>query len=632
MVKKVNYKIIFVMLAFLFVAPIVLAANQTILNSPGQRFFLEEDTSLAAVFTAKNAGGNRVCYSASATSTLDELDLTVSPRDFCINAGENTTVTVTFNATGDTDTGSGTVTLRLENDLNVDQNSVSVRVQQTPDIEFLAEDFEICKNKTTTETISIKNNTGQTQRVRIQTSTNAFAPVLETREITLNAGEQKELDAIFYSSSTKQLGRQTYWLYAYTDRSVSVQKAEYRVKTCEIAVRVDFQINASDACIFATQGESKTVNFSIQNKSDFFQLFWLSAQSELPFSVLTESPLDIESRESASALVRVSPRLDTPNGSYKLSLTADNGGFSKTRNVCLTIGPATEVSLNPDSFDIKRGESFTTALLIKNNSTVSKTVQLSTTNTVSNATVSFSPNGFSLSPNAQKTVLVTVQTTNRITRGTYFVDIKTRSENKDYFSTLFFTVRDTSVTPGPPGAVQEKIPDIASFPVRIEMTAGETKELDFVVLNTGSEKQTDIEVRMVNLPRSVSFSGTGSVDLDANQGKHVRGTLSVSQSAPSQTLAVSLVAINSNYKNTKTVSIVIRNPSDQTVSTAPGPFGGIVSGLVGLGSSSVGFWFLIILAPVVLLVLFSWSRQYLRFRKQKQEWRKLVRGPRLQNQ
>ncbi|MFH0954534.1 MAG: hypothetical protein V1777_00310 [Candidatus Micrarchaeota archaeon] len=589
----------------LLLAPGILASNGIFLTKNISNFYLETDTALPAVFDVYNSTNQKVCFVPTATISPSDLDLTVAPNDFCLNANETTPVTVTANATSNSDSGNYTLTLHLDYNNTTDQNSVSFHVNQTPDISLNLPDVSLCKNENRNETVSVQNNSGQTQFVRLETSTNGMDITFNQTEFTLDAGQSKDITAHFEVSTSRQSGHYKYLVFSRTDSSTSVQKGEFQVRTCTNQEdTTNFSITTSNVCQLISQGQTKVISFNIQNKNDSTDLFSFTAQSALPINILTSSPVELSDEESQGISIRVSPDYSVPNGRYTVNLTVSNGFLTKNKEACIDVGPESQVSIAPNDLSVIRGNSIGTVLTVQNNSSLTKSVQISTSNATTDVSVSFSQTGFSIGGNRSQNTIVTIQTNSNTALGPQAASLRIRSGEQTYFATVNFTVFAENTPPQPPynGPVEAKI-EIISFPIVIEIANGETKELNFIVQNKSNDRLDNLEIAFTGLPASVRFSPPSRFSLDANQILSMRGQITAANNAVSTSVNVRLLAQNADYKNTQVVRVQVNGINSQTSNQSQNPFGFIITGLFGIGAGNQGWIALILLALIVFMII-----------------------------
>lgn len=601
----------------LLIAPLTLAANGIFLTKTVTNYFLETDTALPAVFNVYNSNGFRVCFASIATISPDDADLIVAPPSFCLNAQERTPVTVTVNATSNTDSGNYSLNLRLDSDNNgfSDQNSVSIHVNQTHDIDLDLPTVSLCKNESKTETVSVRNNTGQAQHVRLETSTNGLGVRLSQIEFDLSANQSKDITMHFEVPTSKNSGTYKYEVFAHTATSSGVQKGEFKVRTCDSTddFTTNFSISTSNTCQLIAPGQTKVISFNLQNKNDSLDLFSFSAQSALPITLLTNSPVELDLDESQGISVRVSPGYTVSNGRYFVTLTVNNGTFSRTKDACIDVGQESAASISPNNLSVIRTQSVSTVLTVKNNSANTKSIQISTDQTPIDTTVSFSQTNFSLSGNRSQNVIVTIQTNSNTALGNQSSALRVRIGDQTHLPTVNFTVLAESTPPQPPqnGPVEGKIVEIISYPSVIEISGGETKELDFIVQNNGNNRLNNLDLFFFDLPSGISFAQPARFSLDTNQIVHLRGQLLAANNISTRSINVRLVAQNSDVKNTQIVHLAVLGTGNSTGinQQSSNPFEFVITGLFGIGAGWQG-WLALLLLVLIVFMLLSESHEH----------------------
>jgi len=601
-----NMKLKLLFLAVLLaLLPSAFAVNGITLTPPSYSLSLDSQTALNAVYGISNDSGQRVCFSVRADSNQDKLEAVVASPSFCLNNSERTDITLTAIASDETPSGSFNVRLIVSHDLGTELHDLNVLVMQSPAISFsVSSGQEFCNNKSISIPATVQNNSSAAQWIEVEANAPEFLPRVDKPSFSLEASQSKGINVKMNTNSTTKTGTHYFVLNSRTPLQVSAQRFSFTVKKCEEEPTIEsgFSLDVPSDCLNINPGKDKFADFTIDNTGNQPITVWFSIQKnglEIDWDDENKSPVTLDPEEGIRSSIKITAPEGIKETLYHVTVNASSLNDSQTKNICVIVARPFSLDLFPNSVMIENGESFGVALSIENKWNTSQTVSLSALEIDGDTHVSFARTSVSLKKYEKKTVIATVQTDSNSLEGLHSLRFKASNSNGIQTKLLYFTVLPAGVPPEPPPTEPiEAVLDFLSYPTAIDLNAGESREIAFVVANDGNQTVSGIQLRFEGLPINIAFVGPSRFDLAAGEARSLRGTLVVGSDIPSGTSSVRLIASNNQFKATRRVQLDLLGTKEAEQQT--NPVLRIITGLIGFGTKN---W---VIGLIILALIIGW--------------------------
>lgn len=604
---KLKLLFLAVLLALL---PSALAVNGITLAPPTYSLSLDSQTALNAVYGISNHSGERVCFSVSADSNENDLGLAVASPSFCLNNSEQTEITLTAIASEETPSGSFIARLTVSHDLGTELHDLNVFVKQSPLVSFsVSSGQEFCNNETISIPATVTNNSGAVQWIEVGANAPEFLPVVDKPSFSLEASQSKEIKVKMNTNSSTKTGTHFFVLNSHTAQQVSAQRFSFVVKKCEEPPLIEsgFELEVPEDCLNINPGKEKSADFTISNIGNQPITVWFSVQEnglEIEWDDEGKSPVTLEPEEGIRSTVQITVPEGIREALHHVTVNANSLNDSQTKNICVIASRPFSLELFPNSVMIENGNSFGVALSIENKWNTNQTVSLSALDVDEDTHVLFARTSVSLKKYERKTVIATVQTDSNSAEGLHSVRFKASNSNGIQTRLLYFTILPEIVPPEPPpGEPIEAVLDFLSYPTRIDLSAGESREIGFVVANDSNQTVSGIQLRFEGLPGNIAFVAPSRFDLAAGGTRNLRGTLIAGSDIPSGTISVRLIASNNQFKATRRVQLELKGI--EGAEQEKNPFERLITGLVSFGSKN---WLIGLIILALIIGWMVWSK------------------------
>ena len=190
----------------------------------------------------------------------------------------------------------------------------------------------------------------------------------------------------------------------------------------------DFHLLVAPDSMSLVQGASGEATLTLIPEGDFSSTVSLSSTGAPSDVDVTFSPSEINPITSAStSTVTITVGSSTQSGSYELVLTGTTGGDGQSHSVSLTLDVTSQadfdISVVPNSFSIRQGESDQTTVSVSPVGDFSATVSLSSAGAPTGVDVALSPTDIVVAPGSSLTSTVTVTVGPTVPSGPYEITL-----------------------------------------------------------------------------------------------------------------------------------------------------------------------------------------------------------------
>lgn len=275
-------------------------------------------------------------------------------------------------------------------------------------------------------------------------------------------------------------------IMAYDTIPIFVLIAEVKTVSLEIEPKVvpDFSLDVSPSSITVTKGESAVYSISVAPSGGFDSSVSLSV-SGLPSDVDYEFTPDSGVPPFASSLI-IETSVDTPTGTFELTITGAGGGKSHSKHVTLIVEeqPDFTVDVEPGSLSLIQGESAEVTVEVTAIGGFGEEVELEVSDVPDGVSVTFSPE----SGVPDFTSNMTVEVSEEVEPGTYELQVVGSGGGKSHSALLTLEVLpmpdfevslspdSMELLPGQEAAVTVSVEPIGGFEEEVELSAVDLPE------------------------------------------------------------------------------------------------------------------------------------------------------------
>ena len=559
---------------------------------------LETCSSYALPITLKNKTSEKRCFDFdSESSYYNNLSNSLSQKKFCLNANEETVLTLSVKSCGaeerryDVDV--------FDNDSNLSMRfKVEVGTCNNYD-GFKIEEFDgtICQGEKKEVSVIVKNTSSLTKNIFLLADNELILPHFDREYVSLDSGEQKivqlTINAKGLSSGT------THAISLSGDaQNYHIEKELYfDVVDCSSIVKRTFSLSVPNVCFDVKRGQTFESQFSIRRESnssnncsltrkDFFMNIY-GAVNELSYNTVS-----LREGEGKTILYSLIIPTDIPAGRNYFTINATDGqewdSFTQSKDICFNILPESSSSffVRTQSKDIIWCGSSIFEVEIVNNGDLDETYSLSTLESPIGVSVSFSEERFTVKKNESKIIYVSVSTNTSSKVGdNQKIQLKLTGLTS-LTSTIYFNIKEKTTFDD----IQ-----ILSATNEINMNGNSSAPFDLVIRNNSESTLRNLIVSIESLPEGVTFEDINIASLSAGELIKVSGRI-VAEDVNGDFNPVFVVS-SSQLVNKKGFVLHIEK--------SYGVFAGMFSAFFSFGSNSVEFGGIIglIILAIILIVL-----------------------------
>ncbi|MEM0360688.1 MAG: hypothetical protein QXK06_05120 [Candidatus Diapherotrites archaeon] len=301
----------------------------------------------------------------------------------------------------------------------------------------------------------------------------------------------------------------------YSDFSFDTVKIGSSSSGCGFSVRLYPEYNS----IRMQRNDARNIRVKIENNSCNYYCLNLYGREYSSYIDATASTNYVCLNPGESTWVSLSIQtIDAPSGNYTAKLEAQSGGNKESASIsikvesCTTCGSCTSGSclyISSTTKALCRGETGTLSILVRNNSSEIKEVELEASSTEFLAY--FEESTIEVDARSEKYVPLKTYVYPGTSLGSYYVNVSARTDQEYAQTKAYFTVKDCEE------------PDTQSFTLSLSGTCvslekGKDKNISFTVKNNTSNNLTVNLQTIADIPTEVQ----GSVDLNPNETKTLR--------------------------------------------------------------------------------------------------------------
>ncbi|VVB75626.1 NPCBM-associated, NEW3 domain of alpha-galactosidase [uncultured archaeon] len=561
---------------------------------------LEQCVSTAIRAKVTNSTNIRKCFNFDAESSYyNMLNVSVSPSEFCLNAGESTYVSLSANSCG-AEARPYTVTL-FDQDSAIKMlfnyrvgsctSSDSFRINET--------DAKVCQGETAQVSVQVRNNSSETKRIELLADNGMILPYFEKRFVDLASGEAKYVNLII-NARALPVGEYRIELMG-TSGDYKISKVEnISVVDCAENPKRTFALSAPSVCYDAVRGGSIEGHFNITSqvsagntyfntKKDFF-LTSSGMNSQLSFNKVTLSP-----NQSKSITYNVTVPASAAAGKNYFTITASDGtewnSFTESKNICINVLGENSASIfvRTQSMDIEWGSSSVFEIELYNNGDIDANFDLSVLEAPRGITVAFSENRVFLAKGERKVVYAIVSAGASAEVGANKV-VKIYARGPVGLSAdIYFNILEKT-------ALDDL--EILSYSNLIRTKTNSSADFVVMVRNSTDSVMRNVVLSIQNLPRDVNFEPITIAELLPGRVTSVSGTIKTGDT--NGDFSSDFLVSTNGAANKKQFELVIERESNAG-------FAGLFGGFFSLGSINdgelIGTVFISLAFAFILIVL-----------------------------
>ncbi len=376
---------------------------------------LQSGESIGVGITVNNHDSARHCVKLTPdTNSYNYLTLSILGNSFCLNRGEQSSVTMAIAVDRNTPIGDYSVEVEMEYENGKKLGNVLVKVLGSGMIDFsLPAEATLTKEGYTKRIsgITVTNYGSEMKEVTLTAESELFLPVFEPASFKLYAGQARPTELVLHINETTALGEYVIPVFVHADNYYLEREIKLIIKEPE-REKAAFRLSVPSACIQVSKDSERQISFSVYNLLNEEQTVTLIASGDLMADVNSRE-LTLPANGSASTFVKVKARSTDSNGEHTITLYAYNDKYDASEEICTVVGPYHSIMLSvPDNNGFARAcsaqEMEVFEVSITNVGDYDETVRLGIDNPYSTIGVNISDEEFLLQKGKSKTVYVAV--------------------------------------------------------------------------------------------------------------------------------------------------------------------------------------------------------------------------------
>ncbi|MEK6957855.1 MAG: hypothetical protein AABW99_02665 [archaeon] len=421
--------------------------DEIIFEAERSRVTIEPANSIGITFTVENSTREKQCFETGAVLDSDERDeikVTPSVRQFCLNSGEKTSFSTTITSLKDARTDSYDALVQLDYGTGVKEIPIEIEVidnEDPVDITRIS-DYYVCKEPYTQEIrVRLENNSGGTQTIRLNAEHQLLLPVFEFPETTLSGGESDEMNLIIHTNKTTAPGEYTIPVFARSEDQYVERSITFRLVECNEDA---FTLNVSPNTATIERNGQQTYTITLTGNIDEGQYVSLSADSDLETQIASTSvflPAYAEKKVKLIAKARGSDK----KGEHKIIVYAWNAKETEQKEVRAEVKAEHKIEIfaaNND-FDARvcsatSGQTF--EIIVRNNGDYAETVKLGLENVPRTIQAVLSDKSIEVDAGKEKKMFVFINPAFDAPLGDYTISLVARAGNITKRQSLRFRV------------------------------------------------------------------------------------------------------------------------------------------------------------------------------------------------
>ncbi|MBI4053254.1 MAG: hypothetical protein HY394_04410 [Candidatus Diapherotrites archaeon] len=549
--------------------------------------------SLGLGYVVKNNSDTQACITISVSPYSPVFRFSASNESFCLNAGEQTTVTVTATSL---DAAQGTYDFEVVGRHNFGESRaiLSLKVESTGNsIELVTFNRNVCLGDNAELSVLVRNTSGSFASIDLSADSSLFVPVVSPKSLLLGPNEERFVTVEAALPSAISEGE--YFVDVFADSgSLRVKKRVYfRAVDCAVASNPKFNLSLSPGCFSVQKGKSAIIRFSLESLSDSSQTVDLATESGLVVGL--SEPVFLPAKETRVFDLNVVARKSDKTGAHDIALFAWSGDYKQKRTTCVNVRGVHDSAfeLLGNDIGIARETNGVFTLRVSNDGDFDERYNLRISNPYRDISVDTLSQSFTVRAHESRDVFISVSALADAELGRRSLTLRVTGADEFVSSISFVVVESAESAEGF---------SLSSYPGQARLKQGEEQKLVFSFRNSRQETVEGVSTRLIGFPDGVTLVA-GTVDVLPGQSKNVEAVLRVSSDVKPGTYNGTLLVKNREFNFSKPFTLYV----EQAVSAQNGGNGGQngpFSGFFTLGRDAV-IGLIVLLALIVLIVLLA---------------------------
>ena len=527
-------------------------AQGIIFGAEKQNVVIEPGETINVTLSAENNTDEKECFSTGTfldNDARDEISAEVSNDEFCLNAHENTSFSLSITAFTGARTGDYEAEVSLEGHSGTQREIIGVEVTDTEnplDIVRLGS-FYVCREPYTQEIpIRLENNSNSRETIALNAEHELLLPVFEFPETTLSAGGSDEMNLIIHTNASTALTEYRIPVYARSGNFYVERDIEFRLVECEENF---FDLDVSPDKRSIERGSEQSFTITLKSASDEGQYVRLSAESDLP-TQLESTEVFLPANGDESVRIKVKARESDEDGAHNVKVYAWNSSEAEDETVKAIVESEHKIGLSVENNDFEARACSATAeqvfeITVKNNGDFNETVEFNIGNPHSFIQAVLSDESIELGKGEEKKVYVFVAPSFDAPLGDYSISFNAESGAETQSEDLRFRVVE------PNEIFTQNVIEVVSYPKEVEIAAGEEKTLSFTLRNTSNDEIENVSLRVYGVDNGEVFIFPISLGtLGARESVDVSRKITASENATHKIYAATLEVKGANTVTT----------------------------------------------------------------------------------
>src|SRR3989344_86874 len=573
-------------------------------ESDRDQVIIEPGDSINLQLTVENTFDETVCFNLDASldnEERDEIRTSLGNDEFCLNSGEQTSITLTITSLDDARICFYDIEVVLDYPQGERTRTIDVEIvdQEDPIDISRTTDYFVCKEPYTQEIgIRLENNSGRTQTINLNASHELLLPTFEFATTTLSGGEEDEMILRIHTNETTALEEYTIQVFARSENYFVERDIVIRLIECQTD-EFDLEITPITQNI-----ERNTKEFYIVKligKSDKDLDIRLSSDGTLP-NTLDKYNVFLPKHGEKTVQLEVSARESDDDGAHKIKVTAWSANETEEETVKAIVESEHKIELLVANNDFEaricsatNGQVY--EITIKNTGDFEEDVELTLRNVPETIQAVLSEDEIEIRKGEEKTIFVFVNPGFNTDIGNYSITLEADWGEDFARETLKFRVVEADET------AQQNVIEFVSYPRDITIAPGEERQLEFTIRNPLAVPMHNIQLRVFGLLNNeITIFPISVSELEGGETITLKRTIKANANAQTKVYNATIEVRADGYVTAKPMKVSV---TTQAQNSENDQNNGFLTGFLTLlgGDFIIGGVIILILLIAIIIVL-----------------------------
>ncbi len=570
--------------------------NTVIFEATEHSVCMENFTTHSIELSIKNNSGEKKCYDFDLDADRD-LQASLTQENICVNDKETRKFTLSLVPLREAKGDYVVKVYSIDDDYLYDGNlsmdfDISVGNCKSFDGFRINEfDGKICQGKKEIIDVEVVNSTTSDKTIALNADNSFLLPYFAKKNVFVPANSSVDTELVINADGLA-LGYHNVYLRGTALGYVIEKHLEVEVVDCSSVDKRTFYLEVPPTCFDVRRGGSINSIFTVKRTNDGCGNYYRDerlinfAIYGMPSALSYNSAL-LDCGEEKAVNFTINVPADARAGAHLISIVGTESDYTETKDICINVlGENSARVLLKDAYkEIIQCDTAIFELEVINDGDLEQTFTVSTLAIPGGINISINPTSFVLKKGESKIVYISVSTnaSTPIKNG-YSVGIVVQGNGQTYNSTLTFDVIE--------GTLGKESIEFLSYSQEIS-AKGNTNVKYYLMLRNNTSTPMDLHIFLDNLPNDINGEELWINNVLPGEVRELSGTIWIGDTNGDYSLGI--VATNGINTNKKELTLHVEaNPLDQ----------GFVFGLFGFSIAFNDFMQAGVLAIFLILLLY----------------------------